>query len=152
MAGRRRRAVHRWHHLLRQRQPLPPLARHLAFVCDGRQFAALCRHSLLRSIKARVGAATFLLCLKDVQRHRASLPFMAASSCDLLFGCTGSPAMKSLSHPLRSGASAALLALSISVLNSAFAVPKAGDLEVVAELPMRPGNVAPAPHNRLFAT
>ena len=60
--------------------------------------------------------------------------------------------MKSLSHPLRSGASAALLALSISVLNSAFAVPKAGDLEVVAELPMRPGNVAPAPHNRLFAT
>ncbi len=60
--------------------------------------------------------------------------------------------MKSLSHPLRTGASAALLALSISVINSAFAAPKTGDLEVVAELPMRPGNVAPAPHNRLFAT
>jgi sugar lactone lactonase YvrE len=59
--------------------------------------------------------------------------------------------MKHLSRPLRLGASITLLALSMPFVNTAFAA-KAGDLEVVAELPIRPGNVAPAPHNRLFAT
>lgn len=58
--------------------------------------------------------------------------------------------MKSPTH-LRTGLSAALLALSMTVLNTAFAA-NAGDLEVVAELPFRPGNVAPAAHDRVFAT
>jgi sugar lactone lactonase YvrE len=46
---------------------------------------------------------------------------------------------------------AVVLALSLTTVNSAFAA-QVGELEVVAELPIRPGNVAPAPHNRLFAT
>lgn len=60
--------------------------------------------------------------------------------------------MKSSALPFRSLTRAALLAVSISLVNSAFAAPKTGALEVVAELPIRPGNVAPAPHDRLFAT
>ncbi|MGY4531727.1 sugar lactone lactonase YvrE [Pseudomonas sp. TE3786] len=58
--------------------------------------------------------------------------------------------MKYRSHPLRT--SLALLALSLSTLNVAFAAPKTGELQVVAELPIRPGNVAPAAHDRVFAT
>lgn len=52
---------------------------------------------------------------------------------------------------LRRVATAALMALSMAFAQSAFAA-KAGDLEVVAELPIRPGNVAPGPNNRVFAT
>lgn len=60
--------------------------------------------------------------------------------------------MKHRAHLFRTGASAALLAVSISAFNSAVAAPNTGDLEVIAELPMRPGNVTPAPGNRVFAT
>lgn len=59
--------------------------------------------------------------------------------------------MTSLSRPIRRAASATLLALSLPFFNSALAA-KVGDLEVVAELPIRPGNVAPSADNRVFAT
>ncbi|GLK91744.1 L-dopachrome tautomerase-related protein [Pseudomonas turukhanskensis] len=60
--------------------------------------------------------------------------------------------MKSVTAPFHLIASAAWLALSIGTLNSATAATQTGDLELVAQLPIRPGNVAPAPNNRLFAT
>ena len=59
--------------------------------------------------------------------------------------------MTSLSRPIRRAASASLLALSIAFVNSALAA-QVGDLEVVAELPIRPGNVAPSADDRVFAT
>lgn len=59
--------------------------------------------------------------------------------------------MKYISRPVRRATGVTVLALSSVLFNSAFAA-KAGDLEVVAELPIRPGNVAPAADGRVFAT
>jgi hypothetical protein len=54
--------------------------------------------------------------------------------------------------PFRTAVHSTLLTLVLAAFNMAFAAPKIGYVEVVAELPIRPGNVTPVPNGRLFAT
>ncbi|OWQ85137.1 hypothetical protein CDN99_23325 [Roseateles aquatilis] len=53
--------------------------------------------------------------------------------------------------PARAAAATVLLAL-LTTLAAPVLAQKTGDLEVVAELPIRPGNVTPGPAGRVFAT
>ncbi|SEK86298.1 Major royal jelly protein [Roseateles sp. YR242] len=70
----------------------------------------------------------------------------------------GTPLTRSLARVLRVAALGAAVALSCAHAQSTApsmvksTAHKLGDLEVVAELPFRPGNVAPAAGGRLFAT